>query len=71
MPIQPAALGKITGLSGGRQELDFINFLLANSLVLERMTIKPAALDGAWELLKELLRLRLALVRAKIIYLDP
>ncbi|CAK9178572.1 unnamed protein product [Ilex paraguariensis] len=70
-PFNQLQLVKIAGISGGRQELDFINFLLANSPVLERMTIKPAALDGALELLKELLRLRRASVRAEIIYLDP
>ncbi|KAE9458568.1 hypothetical protein C3L33_09550, partial [Rhododendron williamsianum] len=56
---------------GVRCELDFINFLLANSPVLERMTVKPASNEIGWELLKELVRFRRASVRAEIIYLDP
>lgn len=62
---------KIVGISGIKQELNFINFLLANSPVLERMTVKPASIDGVWDLLKELLRFRRASVHAEIIYLDP
>lgn len=62
---------KIVGISGIKQELNFINFLLANSPVLERMTVKPASIDGVWDLLKELLRFRRASVLAEIIYLDP
>ncbi|KDP38453.1 hypothetical protein JCGZ_04378 [Jatropha curcas] len=64
-------LVRIVGISGVRSELDFINFMLSNSPVLERMTVKPASSDGGWELLKELLRFRRASVRAEIIYLDP
>ncbi len=64
-------LVKIVGISGVKSELDFINFLLSNSPVLERMTVNPASNDGGWELLKELLRFRRASVRAEIIYLDP
>ncbi|KZV56994.1 F-box/FBD/LRR-repeat protein-like, partial [Dorcoceras hygrometricum] len=62
---------KIVGISGIKQELNFINFLLATSPVLERMTVKPASIDGAWDLLKELLRFRRASTIAEIIYLDP
>ncbi|XP_073275613.1 F-box/FBD/LRR-repeat protein At1g13570-like [Primulina huaijiensis] len=62
---------KIVGISGIKQELSFINFLLANSPVLERMTVKPASIDVGWNLLKELLRLRRASAHAEIIYLDP
>lgn len=66
---------KIAGISGLRQELNFIKFLLLNSPVLEKMTVKPASVDGGWELLKELmkelLRFRRASVRAQILYLDP
>lgn len=61
---------KIAGISGIRSELDFINFLLSNAPVLEKMTVKPASVDGGWELLKELLRYRRASTRAEIIYLD-
>ncbi|KAA8537679.1 hypothetical protein F0562_027331 [Nyssa sinensis] len=64
-------LVKIAGISGLRCEMDFIKFVLANSPVLERMTVKPASSDGGWELLKELLRFRRASVLAEIIYLDP
>ncbi|XP_073285259.1 F-box/FBD/LRR-repeat protein At1g13570-like [Primulina huaijiensis] len=62
---------KIVGISGIKQELNFINFLLANSPVLERMTVKPASDDGGWDLLKELLRFRRSSVHAEIIYIDP
>lgn len=62
---------KIAGISGLKQELNFINFLLANSPVLERMTVKPASVDGAWEMLKELLRFRRASVQAEVVYIDP
>lgn len=66
---------KIAGVTCLKQELNFIKFVLANSPVLEKMTVKPAALDGSWEMLKELLRelltFRRASVRAQIIYLDP
>ncbi|XP_031118905.1 F-box/FBD/LRR-repeat protein At1g13570-like [Ipomoea triloba] len=62
---------KISAISGFRQELNFIKFLLGSSPVLESMTIKPASIDGAWDMLKELLRYRRASVQAEIIYLDP
>ncbi|KAK2660456.1 hypothetical protein Ddye_006989 [Dipteronia dyeriana] len=62
---------KIAGISGIRSELDFINFLLSNSPVLERVTVKPASVDGGWDLMKELLRFRRASTRAEIIYSDP
>uniref|UniRef100_A0A3Q7GAT3 F-box domain-containing protein n=1 Tax=Solanum lycopersicum TaxID=4081 RepID=A0A3Q7GAT3_SOLLC len=62
---------KIAGITGLKQELNFVNFLLSNSPVLERMTVKPASVDGAWEMLKELLRFRRASVQAEIVYVDP
>ncbi|KAK6115406.1 hypothetical protein DH2020_035086 [Rehmannia glutinosa] len=62
---------KIVGISGIMQELNFINFLLANTPVLERMTVKPASMDSGWELVKELLRFRRASTFAEIVYLDP
>ncbi|TXG52291.1 hypothetical protein EZV62_021460 [Acer yangbiense] len=62
---------KIAGISGIRSELDFINFLLSNSPVLERVTVKPVSVDGGWDLMKELLRFRRASTRAEIIYSDP
>ncbi|CAH9144790.1 unnamed protein product [Cuscuta epithymum] len=62
---------KISGISGFRQELNFIKLILGNSPDLETMTIKPSSSDGAWEMLKQLLRYRRASVQAEIIYLDP
>ncbi|KAL8256339.1 hypothetical protein R6Q59_031406 [Mikania micrantha] len=62
---------KIAGIFGVPRELNFINFLLANSPMLERMTVKPASQDSGLELIKELLRFRRASVHAEIIYLDP
>ncbi|KAK2994808.1 hypothetical protein RJ640_021040 [Escallonia rubra] len=70
-PFNQLRLVKIAGISGGSRELNFINFLLANSPALEMMTVKPASTNGGWELLKELLRFRRASVQAEIIYLDP
>ncbi|KAG5542241.1 hypothetical protein RHGRI_021943 [Rhododendron griersonianum] len=70
-PFNQLRLVKVVGIFGVRCELDFINFLLANSPVLERMTVKPASNEIGWELLKELVRFRRASVRAEIIYLDP
>lgn len=70
-PFSKLRVVKIACISGSRPELDFINFLLAKSPVLETMTVKPVSVDGGWELLKELLRFRRASVRAEIIYLDP
>ncbi|KAG8377715.1 hypothetical protein BUALT_Bualt08G0061600 [Buddleja alternifolia] len=64
-------LVKIVGISGVRQEMSFINFILANSPVLEKMSVKPASVDGGWELMKELLRFRRASMYAEIVYLDP
>lgn len=70
-PFNQLRLIKIVGISGVTQELSFISFLLANSPVLERMTVKPASVDSGWDLVKELLRFRRASVFAEIIYLDP
>ncbi|KAK3038155.1 hypothetical protein RJ639_029609 [Escallonia herrerae] len=70
-PFNQLRLVKIAGISGGSRELNFINFLLANSPALEMMTVKPASTNGGWELLKELLRFRRASVQVEIIYLDP
>ncbi|CAN0872807.1 F-box/FBD/LRR-repeat protein At1g13570 [Linum grandiflorum] len=62
---------KMVGISGVRGELDCINFVLSNSPMLEKMTIKPSSVDGGWELMKELLRFRRASVLAEIVYVDP
>jgi len=39
--------------------------------VLEQMTVKPASIEGGWELVKELLRFRRASIQAEVIYLEP
>ncbi|KAK1395686.1 F-box/FBD/LRR-repeat protein [Heracleum sosnowskyi] len=70
-PFNQLQLVKIVGISYAKQELNFVNFLLTNSPVLEKMTIKPVSANGGCELLKELLRFRRASVLAEIIYLDP
>lgn len=62
---------KIVGISGIKQELNFINFLLTNASVLERMTVRPASMDGGWELMRELLRFRRASIFAEIVFHDP
>ncbi|XVF36173.1 hypothetical protein REPUB_Repub19eG0035200 [Reevesia pubescens] len=64
-------LVKVSGISGIKSEMDFIKFLLSNSPVLERLTVKPASQEGEWELMKELLRFRRASIFAEVIYLDP
>lgn len=69
-PLKKLKLVRIVGISLGKPELDFINFVLANSPVLETMTIKPISGDGGWEFVKELLRSRRASVQARISYLD-
>lgn len=53
------------------QKLDFIKFSLSSSLVLKRLTVKPASLEGERELMKELLRFRQASVYTEVIYLEP
>ncbi|KAH7524044.1 hypothetical protein FEM48_Zijuj06G0076500 [Ziziphus jujuba var. spinosa] len=64
-------LVKITGVSGTKSELDFINFMLLRSPVLESMTVKPASENGGLEFVKALLRFRRASVQAEIVFLDP
>ncbi|KAL2894739.1 hypothetical protein RDABS01_010648 [Bienertia sinuspersici] len=61
---------RLADIAGIRPELDFMKFLLANAPVLEKLTIKPASVDGEFGLLKELLRYRRASVQAEVIYLD-
>lgn len=74
-PFNQLRVVKIAGVTCLKQELKFIKFVLTNSPVLEKMTVKPAALDGSWEmqreLMRELLSFRRASVCAQIIYLDP
>lgn len=58
-------------ISGIGPELDFVKFLLANSPVLERLTVKPESADGGVvPLLKELLRYRRASIHAEVVYAD-
>ncbi|KAL6493137.1 hypothetical protein OROGR_032896 [Orobanche gracilis] len=71
VPFNHLRIIRIYRISGIRQELDFIIYLLANAPVLERMTVKPASMDSRWELLKELVRFRRASTLAEIVYLDP
>lgn len=70
-PFYQLRLVKIVGISGIKQELSFINFILLNAPVLEKMTVKPTSADGGWELVKKLLRFRRASMNAEIIYVDP
>ena len=69
-PFNQLRLVQVADIVGVRYEMDFINFLLANSPVLERMTVRPAFNDIRWELLKELERFRRASVRVEIIFSD-
>lgn len=62
---------RVLDIVGIRPELDFMKFLLSNSSMLEKLTVKPASNDGGLELLKELVRYRRASVQAEVIYLDP
>ncbi|CAA0841773.1 F-box/FBD/LRR-repeat protein [Striga hermonthica] len=71
LPFTRLRLIKIVGLSGIRQVLDFVSFLLANAPVLEKMTVKPESMDCERELLKELLRFRRASTFAEIVFLEP
>ncbi|XP_038714539.1 F-box/FBD/LRR-repeat protein At1g13570-like isoform X2 [Tripterygium wilfordii] len=55
-------------------ELEFLKYLLAKSLVLEKIFIQPPPKTEAktgLKILKDVLRLRRASPRAEIIYLDP
>lgn len=61
---------RVLDFFGKKSELDFVKFLLANSPVLEKLTVKSASSDGGLELLKELLRFRRASVQAEVIYMD-
>ncbi|GER37611.1 F-box/FBD/LRR-repeat protein [Striga asiatica] len=69
LPFTRLRLIKIVGISGTRQELDFVSSLLANAPVLEKMTVElePESMDCERELLKELLRFRRASTFAEII----
>ncbi|KAF5751978.1 F-box/FBD/LRR-repeat protein [Tripterygium wilfordii] len=59
---------------GTLPELEFLKYLLAKSLVLEKIIIHPPQKTDAekkLKILKDILRLCRASPRAEIIYLDP
>lgn len=62
---------KMTDMSGVPHEMEFIKFLLANSPVLEMMTIAPCVyvIDGRLSMLIELLRFRRASAQAEILFI--
>ncbi|PNY02090.1 F-box/FBD/LRR-repeat protein [Trifolium pratense] len=68
-PVMRVQHVRIDGISGIKPELDFVNFLLQYSPVLEKMAVKPA-LNAGPELVKDLLRFRRASTRAEVTYLD-
>ncbi|CAJ2675530.1 unnamed protein product [Trifolium pratense] len=68
-PVMRVQHVRIDGISGIKPELDFVNFLLQYSPVLEKMAVKPA-LNAGPELVKDLLRFRRASARAEVTYLD-
>ncbi|GLT91707.1 hypothetical protein SLE2022_095830 [Rubroshorea leprosula] len=62
---------KMTDMSGVPHEMEFIKFLLANSPVLESMTISPCVvMDGKVHMLIELLRFRRASPQAEILFIQ-
>ncbi|KAK2398453.1 F-box/FBD/LRR-repeat protein [Trifolium repens] len=67
-PVMRVQHVRLDGIFGIKPELDFINFLLQYSPVLEKMAVKPALNVGP-ELMKELLRFRRASPRAEVAYL--
>lgn len=54
-------------ISGFQSELDFIRFLLLNSPMLEKMTVKPLG-NVRPELVTELIRFKSASGEAEVIY---
>ncbi|XP_057503712.1 F-box/FBD/LRR-repeat protein At1g13570-like [Actinidia eriantha] len=70
-PFNQLRLVQVADIVGVRCEMNVIYFLLTNSPVLERMTVRPAFNNTRCELLKELELSPRASVRAKIIFLDP
>jgi len=56
------------GISGTKSELDFIQFLLLYSPVLEKMTVKPIA-NVRTEVMTELIRFKRASRQAEVIYI--
>lgn len=70
-PFAQLQLVRIIGTSNTQPEVDFIEFLLSNSPVLEKMTVKPASVNCGWELVKKLLRFKRVSANAEIIYLEP
>ncbi|XP_004291915.1 PREDICTED: F-box/FBD/LRR-repeat protein At1g13570-like [Fragaria vesca subsp. vesca] len=70
-PFAQLQLVRIIGTSNTQPEVDFIEFLLSNSPMLEKMTVKPASVNCGWELVKKLLQFKRASANAEIIYLEP
>ncbi|KAL6212954.1 hypothetical protein ACLB2K_018169 [Fragaria x ananassa] len=70
-PFAQLQLVRIISTSNTQPEVDFIEFLLSNSPVLEKMTVKPASINCGWELVKKLLRFKRVSANAEIIYLEP
>ena len=60
----------MTDMSGEPQEMEFIKFLLGNSLILEIMSISPSLCDTntRLEMSIELLRFRRASAKAEIVF---
>ncbi|EEF47643.1 ubiquitin-protein ligase, putative [Ricinus communis] len=63
---------KLTDMSGVPQEMEFIKFLLANSPVLEMMSITPCVyvMDGRVNMLVELLKFRRSSAQAEILFIQ-
>ena len=61
---------KMTDMSGVPHEMEFMKFLLANSPVLETMSITPCVyvMDGRLNMLIQLVRFRRASAEAEIIF---
>ncbi|PSS17223.1 F-box/FBD/LRR-repeat protein, partial [Actinidia chinensis var. chinensis] len=70
-PFNQLRLVQVADIVGVRCEMNVIYFLLANSPVLERMTVRPAFNNMRCELLEELVVFPRASARAEIIFLDP
>ncbi|KDP31450.1 hypothetical protein JCGZ_11826 [Jatropha curcas] len=63
---------KMTDMSGVPHEMEFMKFLLANSPMLEMMSIAPSVyvMDGRLNMLIELLRFRRASAQAEILFIQ-
>ncbi|GLU04839.1 hypothetical protein SLE2022_219680 [Rubroshorea leprosula] len=70
--IKQLKVVKMTEMSGVPHEMEFIKFLLANSPLLESMTISPCicVMDEKLNMLIELLRFRRASAQAEILFIQ-